>query len=84
MVVVVVASVVVMTSVLEAGTTSIRYRGVVVVKAVVVATGVKQEQASERTELGTPLRSNSHVKLGHGTYKKEPEPLELQRISSST
>jgi hypothetical protein len=31
---------------------------------------VKQVQASERTELGTPLRSNSHVKLGHGRSAK--------------
>jgi hypothetical protein len=39
------------------GKSSVRYGGVVVVAVVVVTTGVKQEQAWERTELGTPFKS---------------------------
>jgi hypothetical protein len=61
-----------------------RYRGVVVFEAVVVKTGAKHEQACERTELGTPLKSNSYFKLVHTSCKKEPEPVvlvELQWIS---
>jgi hypothetical protein len=39
----------------------------------VVTTGVKHEQASERTELEYPFKSGCHFKSAWRAYKKESE-----------
>jgi hypothetical protein len=68
-------------------TSSVRYGGVVVVVVDVVTAGLKHEQASERTELEKPLKSNNrYFKSIHRTYKTGLEPcvlVELREISSS-
>jgi hypothetical protein len=49
----------VLAMVVVTGTSSVRYGGVTVVVVDLVTTGVKHEQASKRTELETPLKSNN-------------------------
>lgn len=58
-------------TVVVTGTSRTRPASVVVVVVVVVTTGVKHEQACERTETEWPLKSRCYVYSVHRIYRKE-------------